>query len=67
MFAFEFEGALLAFTYNGDIFVLLALLPRMKPRTDRPVQPPCFNLTRGGYSYSRVPFGPGMDFCVLWR
>ena len=50
MFAFEFEGALLAFTYNGDIFVLLALLPRMKPRTDRPVQPPCFNLTRGGYS-----------------
>ena len=33
MFVFAFEGALLAFTYNGDRFVLLALLPRSQPRT----------------------------------
>lgn len=34
MFEFAFEGALFAFTYNGDRFALLALLPRRKPRTD---------------------------------
>ena len=39
-FVFAFDGALLPFTYNGDKFVLLALLPRRKPRTDRTVQPP---------------------------
>ena len=33
MFEFVFEGALLPFTYSGDRFVLLALLPRRKPRT----------------------------------
>ena len=33
MFEFAFEGALFALTYNGDKFVLLALLPRRKPRT----------------------------------
>ena len=40
MFVFAFEGELLAFIVNGDRFVLLALLPRLKPRTDRTVQPP---------------------------
>jgi hypothetical protein len=45
MFVFAFEGELLAFIVNGDRFVLLALLPRRKPRTDRTVQPPYFNLT----------------------
>ena len=40
MFVFAFEGALLAFIVNGDRFVLLALLPRRKPRTDGSVQPP---------------------------
>ena len=33
MFVFVFEGALFALTYNGDRFVLFALLPRRKPRT----------------------------------
>ena len=69
MFVFAFEGALLAFIVNGDRFVLLALLPRRKPRTDRSVQPPChslfkeLNLTTGGYYPSRVPKADGMDFC----
>lgn len=40
MFVFAFEGELLAFIVNGDRFVLLALLPRRKPRTDGSVQPP---------------------------
>ena len=45
MNAIAYEGELLAFIVNGDRFVLLALLPRRKPRTDRTVQPPYFNLT----------------------
>ena len=40
MFEFAFEGELLPFIVNGDRFVLLALLPRRNPRTDRTVQPP---------------------------
>jgi len=49
MFAFVFEGELLAFIVNGDRFVLLALLPRRKPRTDGAVQPPyCWVCTSGG-------------------
>ena len=72
MFVFAFEGALLAFIVNGDRFVLLALLPRRKPRTDGSVQPPYhsvkeLNLTTGGYYPSRVPKADGMDFCVLWQ
>ena len=39
-FVFAFDGALLPFTYNGDKFVLLALLPRMNPREDHTVQLP---------------------------
>ena len=35
MFVFAFEGELFAFIVNGDRFVLLALLPRRKPRTSR--------------------------------
>ena len=35
MFEFVFEGELFAFIVNGDRFVLLALLPRRKPRTSR--------------------------------
>jgi hypothetical protein len=40
MFVFAFEGELFAFIVNGDRFVLLALLPRRKPRTDGSVQLP---------------------------
>lgn len=70
MFVFAFEGELLAFTYNGDRFVLLALLPRRKPRTDGTVQPPYhskeLNLTTGGYSDSRVPFDRWHGFlCIV--
>lgn len=78
MFEFVFEGALLPLTYNGDRFVLFALLPRRKPRTTS-VQPPyhssCrhrvtaffkeFNLTAAGYSDSRALLGDGMDFMFL--
>ena len=39
-FVFAFDGAWLPFTYNGDKFVLLALLPRMNPREDHTVQLP---------------------------
>jgi len=77
MFVFAFEGELLPFIVIGDRFVLLALLPRRKPRTDGTVQPPCcleglrqcrslpdrLNLTSGGYSDSLVPQAAGMDFC----
>jgi len=76
MFVFAFEGELLAFIVIGDRFVLLALLPRRKPRTDGTVQPPCclevlrrwrsilnrLNLTSDGYSDSLVPRAAGMDF-----
>ena len=71
MFVFAFEGALLAFIVNGDRFVLLALLPRRKPRTDGSVQPPYhsvkeLNLTTGGYYPSRVPFGRWHGFlCIV--
>ena len=72
MFVFAFEGALLAFIVNGDRFVLLALLPRRKPRTDGSVQPPYhslfkeLNLTTGGYSYSLVPFDRWHGFlCIV--
>ena len=72
MFVFAFEGALLAFIVNGDRFVLLALLPRRKPRTDGSVQPPYhslfkeLNLTTGGYYPSRVPFGQWHGFlCIV--
>ena len=44
MFVFAFEGELFAFIVNGDRFVLLALLPRRKPRTDGSVQPPYHSL-----------------------
>ena len=37
MFEFEFEGELLPFIVNGDRFELLALLPRLKPRTERDI------------------------------
>ena len=72
MFVFAFEGALLAFIVNGDRFVLLALLPRRKPRTDGSVQPPYhslfkeLNLTTGGYYPSRVPFSRWHGFlCIV--
>ena len=72
MFVFAFEGALLAFIVNGDRFVLLALLPRRKPRTDGSVQPPYhslfkeLNLTTGGYYTSRVPFSRWHGFlCIV--
>lgn len=71
MFEFAFEGELFAFIVNGDRFVLLALLPRRKPRTDGSVQPPYhslfkeLNLTTGGYYPSRVPFGRWHGFLYI--
>lgn len=61
MFVFAFEGELLPFIVNGDRFVLLALLPRRKPRTDGQCSRLIIllkelNLTIGGYYPSRVPF-----------
>ena len=63
MFVFAFEGVLLAFTYNGDRFVLLALLPRRKPRTDGSVQPPYHSVIELNLTSSRL-----LRFaCTLWR
>ena len=63
MFVFAFEGALLAFTYNGDRFVLLALLPRRKPRTDGSVQPPYHSMKELNLTSSRL-----LRFaCPIWR
>lgn len=68
MFVFVFEGELLPFMYNGDRLLLLALLPRRKPRTDKDVemQPPYrfkdLNLTTVGYSDSLTPWDRDMDF-----
>lgn len=77
-FVFAFDGALLPFTYNGDKFVLLALLPRMNPREDHTVQLPscsCRHYHGGvsknstsparGYSDSHVLLAAGMDFCFI--
>ena len=69
MIAIAIEGALLAFIVNGDRFVLLALLPRRKPRTDGTVQPPYhsvkeLNLTISGYSDSHVTFGRWHGFLL---
>jgi len=69
MFVFAFEGELLAFIVNGDRFVLLALLPRRKPRTDRTVQPPYHSCERTQPHYltgTPIPLCAlvgGMDFC----
>ena len=63
MFVFAFEGELLAFTYNGDMFVLLALLPRRKPRTDGTVQPPYHSMKELNLTSSRL-----LRFaCPIWR
>ena len=63
MFVFAFEGELLAFTYNGDRFVLLALLPRRKPRTDGSVQPPYHSMKELNLTSSRL-----LRFaCPIWR
>lgn len=62
MFVFAFEGELLAFIVNGDRFVLLALLPRRKPRTDGSVQPPYHSYQRTQPHHRRVlPFP-----CAVW-
>ena len=69
MFVFAFEGELLAFIVNGDRFVLLALLPRRKPRTDRTVQPPYYPCERTqphhltGTPIPLCALVGGMDFC----
>ena len=63
MFVFAFEGELLAFIVNGDRFVLLALLPRRNPRTDRTVQPPCHSVIELNLTSSRL-----LRFaCTVWR
>ena len=71
MFVFAFEGALFALTYNGDRFVLFALLPRRKPRTSVSAAALLFfkelNLTGSGYSDSHVPFGRRHGFCFVQR
>ena len=62
MFVFAFEGELLAFIVNGDRFVLLALLPRRKPRTDGSVQPPYHSYQRTQPHHRWVlPFP-----CAVW-
>ena len=63
MFVFAFEGELLAFIVNGDRFVLLALLPRRKPRTDGSVQPPYHSVKELNLTSSRL-----LRFaCTIWR
>lgn len=63
MFEFAFEGELLAFIVNGDRFVLLALLPRRKPRTDGSVQPPYHSVKELNLTSSRL-----LRFaCPIWR
>ena len=63
MFVFAFEGELLAFIVNGDRFVLLALLPRRKPRTDGSVQPPYHSVIELNLTSSRL-----LRFaCPIWR
>ena len=54
MFVFVFEGELFAFIVNGDRFVLLALLPRRKPRTDRTVQLPYHSVKELNLTSSRL-------------
>lgn len=54
MFEFVFEGELLPFIVNGDRFVLLALLPRKKPRTDRSVQLPYHSVIELNLTSSRL-------------
>ena len=65
MFEFAFEGELLPFIVNGDRFVLLALLPRRKPRT--PVSAAALfqphHLT--GTPIPLCALVGGMDFCVV--
>ena len=63
MFEFAFEGELLPFIVNGDRFVLLALLPRRKPRTDGSVQPPYHSVKELNLTSSRL-----LRFtCPIWR
>ena len=63
MFVFAFDGELLPFIVNGDRFVLLALLPRRKPRT--PVSAAALfqphHLT--GTPIPLCALVGGMDFC----
>jgi hypothetical protein len=70
MFEFAFEGELLAFIVNGDRFVLLALLPRRKPRT--PVNAAAFLCSKNSQPHQlaatpiRLPhLAAGMDFCFV--
>ena len=80
MFEFEFEGELLPFIVNGDRFVLLALLPRRNPRTERDIaaaifpfrgQPSLVAVTiasrgfRDGHGFFRF-LGPGAVFFTLF-
>ena len=70
MFVFAFEGELLAFIVNGDRFVLLALLPRRKPRT--PVSAAAFLCSKNSQPHQlaatpiRLPhLAAGLDFCFV--
>jgi hypothetical protein len=68
MFEFAFEGELLPFIVNGDRFVLLALLPRRKPRT--PVSAAAFLCSKNSQPHhltgTPIPLCAlvgGLDFC----
>ena len=70
MFVFAFEGELLPFIVNGDRFVLLALLPRRKPRT--PVSAAALLSCERTQPHQlaatpiRLPhLAAGMDFCFI--
>ena len=65
MFVFAFEGELLPFIVNGDRFVLLALLPRRKPRT--PVSAAAlFQPHQLAATPIRLPhLAAGLDFCFV--
>jgi len=70
MFEFAFEGELLPFIVNGDRFVLLALLPRRKPRT--PVSAAAFLCSKNSQPHQlaatpiRLPhLAAGLDFCFV--
>ena len=66
LFVFAFEGALLAFIVIGDRFVLLALLPRRKPRTDGSVQPPYHSYQRTQPHHRRVLPFPCASWPMAW-
>lgn len=66
MFVFAFEGELLAFIVSGERTLLLALLPRRKPRTDRASAAALFQPHQLAVTPIHLPhLAAGMDFCFV--